>query len=85
MTNLEIAAFYQSWEWKKLRYDALKRYGRKCLCCGAKAPQVRIVVDHIKPIRKRPDLRLKISNCQTLCDPCNVGKSSRCTKDWRPK
>lgn len=82
MTESEIRAFYRSKEWKRLRYAAIGRYGRQCLCCGARA---RIVVDHIKPVRTHPHLRLKLSNLQTLCDACNVGKGSRDRTDWRTR
>lgn len=84
MTESEIHGFYRSNEWKRLRYAALAKYGRRCRCCGASPRHgVRIVVDHIKPIRTHPHLRLKLSNLQTLCDACNVGKGSRDRTDWR--
>lgn len=84
MTEAEIRAFYRSPEWKRLRYAALARQGRRCLCCGATpAHGARIVVDHIKPIRAHPHLRLKLSNLQTLCEPCNTGKGSRDHTDFR--
>lgn len=84
LSEAELRAFYRSPEWKRLRYAALARYGRKCLCCGATSGHgIRIVVDHIRPVRTYPHLRLKISNLQTLCDACNVGKGSRDRTDWR--
>jgi 5-methylcytosine-specific restriction endonuclease McrA len=43
---------------------------------------VRIVVDHIRPVRTRPHLRLKLTNLQILCDACNVGKGRRDRTDW---
>lgn len=86
MTEAEIRAFYQSPEWKRLRYAALVRHGRRCGACGARPSDgARIVVDHIKPVRTHPHLRLKLSNLQTLCDACNVGKGSRDRTDWRRK
>ncbi len=30
-----LTAFYDSIEWKRLRFDVLKSRGRKCECCGA--------------------------------------------------
>src|SRR5262245_42935934 len=78
-----IAAFYASWEWKQLSYETKRARGRKCECCGACAPAVRIVTDHIKPIRRHWELRLEPSNLQVLCDDCNRGKASRDQTDWR--
>lgn len=79
----EIEAFYDSWEWKKVRYEFLKGRERRCLCCGA-GPEhgVRVVVDHIKPIRHHWDLRLDPNNLQVLCDDCNKGKGSCDETDW---
>ena len=48
--------FYKTWEWRRLRMQAIKRYGPRCMCCGAtpsdvdgQGKPVKIVVDHIKP------------------------------------
>ena len=76
--------FYQSWEWKEVRYKALKLYGARCMLCGATAANgVRICVDHIKPRSLFPDLQLDINNLQILCDDCNKGKSNTDDTDWR--
>lgn len=80
----DIDAFYASWEWKRVRYDFLKNLDRRCQCCGATpGHNIRIVVDHIKPIRFHWNLRLLMSNLQLLCDDCNMGKGSRDETDWR--
>lgn len=73
--------FYSSWEWKKARFEILKRYGAKCMLCGSTH---RIVVDHIKPKRFFPDLALDLDNLQVLCDECNRGKSNDDYTDFRP-
>jgi 5-methylcytosine-specific restriction endonuclease McrA len=78
-----IRQFYASWEWKRLSYDVKLERSRKCECCGAKAPEVRIHTDHIKPIRKHWHLRLDRSNLQILCEDCNMGKGSRDETDFR--
>lgn len=78
-----ITAFYASWEWKRLSYDIKLERGRKCECCGAKAPDVRIVTDHVKPLRHYWHLRLDVMNLQVLCEDCNMGKGSRDESDFR--
>lgn len=83
ITEDAIKNFYVSWEWKRLSYDIKLERGRKCECCGAKAPDVRIITDHIKPLRKYWSLRLVRSNLQVLCDDCNMGKGSRDETDFR--
>lgn len=77
-------AFYDSWEWKRLRYEVLRERGPICECCGTTAAHgVRIVVDHIQPVRRYPERRLDKANLQILCDDCNMGKGSRDETDWR--
>lgn len=77
-------SFYQSWEWKRLRYKILQEYDSVCMCCGATALQERIVVDHIKPRSKYPELALDEDNLQVLCNSCNMGKSNDDETDHRP-
>ena len=80
----ELLSFYDSWEWKRLRYDFLKDRCRRCQCCGATPESgAKIVVDHVKPIRFFWELRLDSCNLQILCDDCNMGKGSRDRSDWR--
>jgi 5-methylcytosine-specific restriction endonuclease McrA len=61
----------------------LLRRGALCECCGARPPDVRINVDHIKPRRTHPELALDEANLQVLCEDCNHGKGSWDTTDWR--
>lgn len=79
----DIKLFYASWEWKRLSFDVKQARGRMCECCGATAPHVRIITDHIKPLRKYWHLRLDPLNLQVLCDDCNMGKGSRDETDFR--
>jgi hypothetical protein len=80
----QIDAFYDSWEWKRCRYDFLKSQHRRCQCCGRTPEEgASINVDHIKPIRRYWDLRLSMNNLQILCSDCNMGKGSRDQTDWR--
>jgi len=77
--------FYSTPEWRKIRYEVLRKYGAICMCCGARPPDKVIHVDHIKPRSKRPDLELKFNNLQVLCEDCNLGKSNTDSIDYRPK
>lgn len=79
----DIRDFYVSWEWQRLSYETKIARGRRCECCGARAPEVRIVTDHVKPLRWYWSLRLDATNLQVLCDDCNRGKSSRYHHDFR--
>jgi hypothetical protein len=59
-TNKDARAdFYSSPQWRNSRgrYEALKRANGKCECCGASGKDVRLVVDHIKPVRHHWALR----------------------------
>ena len=58
--------------WKALRLQALDRDNWKCRKCGTRQ---RLEVDHIEPVRKRPDLAWSLSNLQTLCGPCHAHKT----------
>lgn len=73
--------FYQSREWRRLRYQVLMHYGRQCQCCNAKDKPLH--VDHIKPVSKYPELKLEITNLQILCEDCNIGKSNLDESDFR--
>ena len=77
--------FLKSWEWTTLRMEAIKLYGRTCMCCGAKhgVDGVVIHVDHIKPRSKYPELSLELKNLQILCHDCNKGKGAWDETDWR--
>lgn len=76
--------FYESQEWRELRYQVLKQYGGKCMLCGRSARDgVKIHVDHIKPRATHPELSLERSNLQVLCEDCNLGKLHLDDTDWR--
>lgn len=63
----------------RLRFLVLQRDNFKCCACGAspaKDPSVELHVDHIVPWSKGGET--EISNLQTLCSKCNLGKSN-CT------
>ena len=79
--------FYQSPEWIRLRYQALRVYGNSCQCCGRKAGNggIWLEVDHVIPRSYRPDLALDLVNLQILCNECNTGKMNVDITDWRAK
>jgi len=60
----------------KLRYDVFERDGHRCCSCGANAASGAVLhCDHIMPV-SRGGLS-EISNLQTLCSTCNIGKGAR--------
>lgn len=77
--------FLQTYEWRRVRMLAIKKYGPVCQCCGA-SPKTGAVmnVDHIKPRRIFPELALDVDNLQVLCNECNHGKGNWDMTDWRP-
>jgi len=79
-------SFYKSEQWYQLRYQVLRKYEAKCMCCGRSPKEHGIVihVDHIKPRSKYPKLELVFDNMQLLCAACNYGKSNIDNTDWRP-
>lgn len=74
--------FYDSDAWRRLRYQAIRLYGRTCMACGRTDGVMH--VDHIKPRSKHPALELALTNLQILCRDCNLGKSAWDETDWRP-
>jgi hypothetical protein len=59
---------------KRLRYEVLRRDNYTCRYCGARAPEVKITVDHVVPVAlggtDEP------SNLAAACGDCNGGKTS---------
>lgn len=77
-------AFLSSYEWRRVRMEALKKYGAKCQCCGATPTTGAVMnVDHIKPRKIYPELALCLDNLQILCGACNHGKGNWDMTDWR--
>lgn len=80
------AKFYSSYEWRQLRVRILEKYDCRCMMCG-RSPNIHGVVlnvDHIKPMKKYPELALVFENLQVLCGACNHGKSNKYETDHRP-
>lgn len=65
--------FYESRQWRELRFQILKSHGRRCALCHTTEGVFH--VDHIKPRSKYPHLELEPSNLQVLCEDCNLGKT----------
>ena len=77
-------AFLSSFEWRRVRMEALKKYGPVCQCCGATPATGSVMnVDHIKPRKVFPELALTVENLQILCHECNHGKGNWDMTDWR--
>lgn len=63
-----------------IRYNVLKRDNYSCQICGATAKDgAKLHVDHIIPVSKGG--KTVMSNLQTLCEQCNVGKSNKTDND----
>ena len=73
--------FFHSQRWRALRYEAFRRYGKRCSLCGTE--KATFHVDHIKPRSFFPELEYDIENLQILCRDCNLGKSNKDQTDWR--
>ena len=75
-TYLKMAAVERGDVSDSLRYDVLNRDNFTCVICGASARQgARLHIDHIIPIAKGG--KSTLSNLQTLCERCNIGKSDK--------
>lgn len=57
------------------RTRVLERDGFRCRRCGNGPDVAPLVVDHIRPVAKGGTAQF--DNLQTLCRPCNAGKSDR--------
>jgi 5-methylcytosine-specific restriction endonuclease McrA len=86
MRYFKSKRFLESDEWLKLRFLAIQKYGRRCMCCGAKPEDGAVIqVDHIKPRSIYPELAANINNLQVLCRECNIGKKHHYDNDFRKK
>lgn len=61
---------------RAMRYDVLRRDNFRCVRCGrGREDGVKLHVDHIVPVSRGG--KSTMSNLQTLCEDCNLGKGSR--------
>lgn len=65
-------SIYRTERWKAVRLAAKRRDGWACVSCGHRH---RLEVDHIEPVKKRPDLAFELDNLQTLCAKCHASKT----------
>ena len=73
-------------KWAKLSLQAKDKYGFQCMKCKKNPtayPRLRLVTDHIKPVRFYWHLRYDPDNHQVLCDGCNKAKGSFDMTDYR--
>lgn len=80
LTGMFKRDFYQSYPWRKVRAQALKKYGAVCMKCGSTE---NIEVDHVLPRSLYPGLKLKLYNLQILCREHNRKKGLD-HNDYRP-
>ena len=75
----ESKQFLNSAVWLKLRALKLSMtpWCEECDRNGVKISVPASQVDHIEPRDKRPDLKLTLSNLQSLCDGCHGKKTRR--------
>jgi 5-methylcytosine-specific restriction endonuclease McrA len=67
-----IQKFYASSEWKLLRQQTFDRDNYTCQDCKRRGGKLE--ANHIKPRWKFSELRLVLSNLETLCKPCHNKK-----------
>lgn len=77
------SSFYTEEPWLRVRFQIIKRDGRKCAACGAIGKDNQFHVDHIKPRSKYPHLEYDLENLQVLCRDCNIGKKNTDETDFR--
>jgi 5-methylcytosine-specific restriction endonuclease McrA len=74
---LESGGKFTTREWREMK----KRYDYTCLRCRRMEPDIKLTIDHIKPINDGG--RNDANNIQPLCVSCNSSKGARHI-DYRP-
>lgn len=71
LKNGSSKIFYESKEWNNLCSDFLRYNKNVCCKCGeTKNHNRNLIVEHIKPRNKFPELSLEISNLEIYCKKC---------------
>lgn len=63
---------YRDRRWPALRMAAKRRDGFACVQCGSRH---RLEVDHVEPVRTKPELAFDLGNLQCLCPACHTRKT----------
>ena len=69
-------AVVSSARWKALRARLLRDEPVCRACAAAGRTELATQVDHVVPVRVRPDLAYDLSNCAPLCTVCHAAKSA---------
>ena len=78
LRNKSHDKFYHSKAWKIVREVVMMKHGGLCQKCYEKDMTVKAdVVDHIIPLEKDYDSRLKYDNLQPLCHQCHNQKTQQ--------
>jgi 5-methylcytosine-specific restriction endonuclease McrA len=78
----DLVKFYSSTRWKRFR-GWVRRARPLCECrdsrcrCEGRCHAPTVVVDHIIPLRERPDLALVETNARPMCVSCHNTRTSR--------
>lgn len=67
--------------WQVLRLQILERDEWACVDCGTR--RGRLEIDHVQPVRTRPDLAFDPANLATRCPRCHAAKT-RIECGWKP-
>jgi 5-methylcytosine-specific restriction enzyme A len=80
----KASSFYKSKAWRMTREQALARDKGLCQrCLKNKKITMADMVDHIIPIKVNWELRLVLSNLQSLCNACHRVKTAEDVKKYR--
>lgn len=60
-------------EYKMWREEVLKRDNYKCRMCACE--NIPLQVDHRRPLKLFPEMRLNLNNGRTLCKDCHIQKT----------
>lgn len=69
-------AVVSSARWKAVRAQVLRNEPLCRMCVAAGRTELATQVDHVVPVRVRPDLAYDQGNCQPLCGPCHGLKTA---------
>lgn len=64
--------FYNSGPWRQMREKVLRRDGRTCAYCGARATEVHHLIELDDVNIHDPQISLKPDNLQSLCHDCHT-------------